>query len=61
MPTLNNAHVHIGYEGYTTWSAENNTPENIRNTRQIDSVYLHGTKLDRDGLLAGIKKLNMVR
>src|SRR5689334_2079450 len=23
MPALINAHVHIGYEGYTTWGAEN--------------------------------------
>jgi len=29
-----------------------NPLENIRNTRQIDSVYLRGVRLDRDALLA---------
>ena len=26
MPTLNNVHIHIGYEGFTSWSVENHTP-----------------------------------
>src|SRR5262249_25652753 len=29
MPTLINVHVHIGYEGYTTWGAENYTAANV--------------------------------
>ena len=29
MPAMINVHVHIGYEGYTTWRAENYTPENV--------------------------------
>ena len=33
-----------------------NPLENIRNTRQIAAVYLDGTKLDRNALLAGWKK-----
>jgi imidazolonepropionase-like amidohydrolase len=33
-----------------------NPLENIRNTRQISSVYLDGTKFDRDALLARWKK-----
>jgi len=33
-----------------------NPLENIRNTRQIDSVYLHGVRLDREALLAKWKK-----
>jgi imidazolonepropionase-like amidohydrolase len=33
-----------------------NPLENIRNTRQIDSVYLRGAKLDREALLAKWKK-----
>ena len=33
-----------------------NPLDNIRNTRQINSVYLRGTRLDRDALLAKWKK-----
>jgi imidazolonepropionase-like amidohydrolase len=33
-----------------------NPLENIRNTRQISSVYLDGAKFDRDALLARWKK-----
>jgi imidazolonepropionase-like amidohydrolase len=33
-----------------------NPLENIRNTRQIDSVYLNGVKLDREALQARFKK-----
>ena len=33
-----------------------NPLDNISNTRNISSVYLHGAKLDRDGLLAAWKK-----
>src|SRR5438105_10956561 len=29
MPGMINVHVHIGYEGYTSWGAENYTPENV--------------------------------
>ena len=35
-----------------------NPLENIRNTRQIHSVYLNGMKIDREALLAGWKKKN---
>ncbi len=34
-----------------------NPLDDIRNTRQISSVYLRGAKLDRDGLLAKWKKV----
>src|SRR5262245_65719101 len=27
MPAMVNAHVHMGYEGYTRWGAENRTPQ----------------------------------
>ena len=30
MPTLNNVHVHVGYEGYVSWGVENHTPENVQ-------------------------------
>jgi imidazolonepropionase-like amidohydrolase len=29
MPALINVHVHIGYEGYTSWGAANYTPQNV--------------------------------
>jgi hypothetical protein len=29
MPALNNIHLHIGYEGFVSWSVENHTPENV--------------------------------
>ena len=35
-----------------------NPLENIRNTRQISSVYLNGAKFDRDSLLARWKRVN---
>jgi imidazolonepropionase-like amidohydrolase len=33
-----------------------NPLENIRNTREIDSVYLYGAKLDRESLQARFKQ-----
>lgn len=29
MPTLVNVHVHIGYEGYSSWGANNYTAKNV--------------------------------
>jgi imidazolonepropionase-like amidohydrolase len=39
MPALVNAHVHIGYEGYTSWSAENYTPANVLEHLQREAYY----------------------
>ena len=39
MPAMINAHVHIGYEGYTTWGAENHTPQNVLDHLQREAVY----------------------
>ena len=39
MPAMINAHVHIGYEGYTTWRAENYTAENVLNHLQREAFY----------------------
>lgn len=39
MPAMVNAHVHIGYEGYTTWAAENHTPQNVIDHLQREAVY----------------------
>ena len=39
MPAMINAHVHIGYEGYTTWGAENHTPQNVVDHLQREAFY----------------------
>src|SRR3954471_21005285 len=39
MPALINAHVHIGYEGYTSWGAKNYTPENVLDHLQREAYY----------------------
>jgi imidazolonepropionase-like amidohydrolase len=39
IPALINAHVHIGYEGYTSWGAENYTPENVLDHLQREAFY----------------------
>ena len=39
MPALVNAHVHIGYEGYTSWSAKNYTPQNVLDHLRREAYY----------------------
>jgi imidazolonepropionase-like amidohydrolase len=39
MPALVNVHVHIGYEGYTSWSAKNYTPENVLDHLRREAYY----------------------
>ena len=39
MPALVNVHVHIGYEGYTTWGAANHTAENVLDHLQREAFY----------------------
>jgi imidazolonepropionase-like amidohydrolase len=39
MPTLINVHVHIGYEGYTSWGARNYTPENVLDHLEREAFY----------------------
>jgi imidazolonepropionase-like amidohydrolase len=39
MPAMINAHVHIGYEGYTTWGAQNYTPRNVLNHLEREAFY----------------------
>jgi imidazolonepropionase-like amidohydrolase len=45
MPTMNNIHVHMGYEGYVSWSVENHTPENVLNHLEREAFYGVGTAL----------------
>jgi imidazolonepropionase-like amidohydrolase len=39
MPAMVNVHVHIGYEGYTSWGAENYTPQNVLDHLQRAAFY----------------------
>jgi imidazolonepropionase-like amidohydrolase len=39
MPAMINVHVHIGYEGYTSWGAENYTPTNVLEHLQREAFY----------------------
>lgn len=39
MPAMINVHVHIGYERYTSWGAENYTPENVLDHLQREAFY----------------------
>jgi imidazolonepropionase-like amidohydrolase len=45
MPALNNVHVHMGYEGYTSWSVENHTPENMLDHLEREAFYGVGTAM----------------
>ena len=45
MPTMNNVHIHIGYEGYTSWSVENHTPENVLDHLEREAFYGVGTAM----------------
>lgn len=39
MPTMVNVHVHIGYEAYTSWGAENYTPQNLFDHLEREAFY----------------------
>ncbi len=39
MPAMINVHVHIGYEKYTGWGAQNYTPENVLDHLQREAFY----------------------
>jgi imidazolonepropionase-like amidohydrolase len=39
MPTMINVHVHIGYEGYTSWGAENYTAQNVLDHLEREAFY----------------------
>jgi len=45
MPTLNNIHLHIGYEGYVSWSVENHSPENVLDHLEREAFYGVGTAM----------------
>ena len=39
MPAMIDVHVHIGYEGYTSWGAQNFTPENVLDHLEREAFY----------------------
>jgi imidazolonepropionase-like amidohydrolase len=39
MPAMINVHAHLGYEGYTSWGAQNYTPENLLNHVEREAFY----------------------
>jgi len=39
IPTMNNVHMHVGYEGFTSWSDENHTPENVQDHLEREAFY----------------------
>jgi imidazolonepropionase-like amidohydrolase len=39
MPAMINVHVHIGYEGYTSWGAPNHTPQNVLDHLRREAYY----------------------
>jgi len=45
MPAMNNIHIHIGYEGYVSWSVENHTPENVLDHLEREAFYGVGTAM----------------
>src|SRR5439155_2718804 len=45
MPAMIDVHVHIGYEGYTRWGAENYTPQNVLDHLQREAFYGVGATL----------------
>ena len=45
MPTMNNVHIHLGYEGYVSWNVENHTPENVLDHLEREAYYGIGTAM----------------
>jgi imidazolonepropionase-like amidohydrolase len=45
MPAMNNAHLHIGYEGYVSWSVENHSTENVLDHLEREAYYGVGAAL----------------
>jgi imidazolonepropionase-like amidohydrolase len=45
MPALNNVHIHIGYEGFVSWSVENHSAENVLDHLEREAFYGVGTAM----------------
>jgi len=72
MPAMINVHAHMGYEGYTTWSARNHTVANLLDLpnfklplqfRNVDIIFAQ-TEINRAGqvvgTLYGIPRLSII-
>src|SRR5271166_221178 len=45
MPTMNNVHIHIGYEGYVSWGVDNHTPANVLDHLEREAFYGAGAAM----------------
>lgn len=45
MPAMNNVHIHIGYEGYVSWSVENHTRENVLDHLEREAYFGVGSAM----------------
>ncbi len=45
MPTMNNVHIHIGYEGFVSWGVANHTPENVLDHLEREAFFGVGTAM----------------
>jgi imidazolonepropionase-like amidohydrolase len=45
MPTMNNIHLHIGYEGFVSWGVENHTAENVLDHLEREAFYGVGSTM----------------
>ena len=45
IPTMNNAHLHLGYEGFVSWGVENHTPENVLDHLEREAYFGVGTAM----------------
>jgi imidazolonepropionase-like amidohydrolase len=45
MPAMNNVHVHVGNEGYVSWSVENHSRENVLDHLEREAFYGVGTAM----------------
>jgi imidazolonepropionase-like amidohydrolase len=45
MPAMNNAHLHLGYEGFVSWGVENHTPENVLDHLEREAYFGVGTAM----------------
>jgi imidazolonepropionase-like amidohydrolase len=45
IPAMNNAHLHIGYEGYVSWSVKNHSAENVLDHLEREAFYGVGTAM----------------
>ena len=53
MPAMNNAHVHLGYEGFVSWGVDNHTPENLLDHLEREAFYGVGAAMTMGDQPAG--------